>query len=314
MTDGISPAYLIVGDDTFLVEESRNEIVSKVGEISVDEFGPDDDPREILQALGTAPMFAERRVVVVTDLSAMSAEAHREITAYLEDPNPSVVLILISEKQVSKVGAAVRKIGRQIDASRGRRNELIAWVREHAKTKGLKVSGESAAALIDAVGEDRMAVAQALEEMALANPGGSVAPSQVERQFQGRADAKIFGFVDAVASRQPGTALDFLHRLFQQGEAPQSLFWMLTRHFRMLLAALDLRPPQIEEMLGLPRWRAEKLARQAKGFSKEELSEAYQLLGDADRKMKRSEEPEELTLERIVVEIAGDRQPAVKSS
>jgi DNA polymerase-3 subunit delta len=304
MTDGISPAYIILGDDAFLVEEARNEIVSRVGEISVDEFGPEDDPREILQALGTAPMFAERRVVVVNDLAAMPAESHRELVTYLEDPNPSVVLILISEKPVSKVGAAVRKVGRQIDASRGRRNELISWARDHAKTKGLKVSGESAVALIDAVGEDRMAVAQALEEMALANPGGTVAPAQVERQFQGRAEAKLFGFVDAVASRQPATALDLLHRLFQQGEAPQSLFWMLTRHFRMLLAAHDLRPKQVEEMLGLPRWRAEKLARQVKGFSKEELSSAYRLLGDADRKMKRSEEPEELTLERAVVEIA----------
>ena len=305
MTDGIAPAYLIVGDDAFLVEEARNEIVSRVGEISVDEFGPEDDLREILQALGTAPMFADRRVVVVNELASMPADSHREIAAYLEEPNPSVVLILISEKPVAKIGAAVRKVGRQVDATRGRRNELISWAREHAKSKGLKVSGETAAALIDAVGEDRMAVAQAIEEMVLANPDGAVATAQVQRQFQGRAEAKLFGFVDAVASRQPATALDLLHRLFQQGEPPQSLFWMLTRHFRMLLAAHDLRSRQIEEMLGLPRWRAEKLARQAKGFSEEELSAAYQLLGDADRRMKRSEEPEELTLERAVVEIAG---------
>jgi DNA polymerase-3 subunit delta len=305
MTTQLAPAYLIVGDDTFLVEEAKAEIISSIGELSVDEFGPEDEPAEVFQALGTSPMFSDRRVVVVRDLHELTPEFHRELVTYLEDPNPTVVLILVSEKSVPKISSAVKKVGRLVEAARGRRNELFGWVRERAKEKGLKISGESAAALVDSVGEDRMALAQAIEEIALANRSGALTPADISRQFSGRADAKLFGFVDAVASRQTGTALDLLNRLLLQGEAPQSLFWLLTRHFRMLLTVLDVRSRDIEEMLGLPRWRAEKLARQAKNFTKDELGAAYRLLGDADRKMKRSEEPEELTLERAVVSIAG---------
>lgn len=305
MTEKLAPAYLIIGDDAFLVEEARDEIVSQVGELGVDEFGADDDAAPILQALGTAPMFGDTRVVVIRDLEQFGAEFQRNLVEYLEDPSSSVVLILTSAKAIPKVAAAVRKVGRQIDASKGRRGDLLTWLREQGRKRGMKLSGDTLTALVDSVGEDRMALSQAIEEVGLAVASGApVTPQDITRQFHGRADARIFGFIDAVAGRQTGTALDLMHRLLRQGEAPQAIFWMLTRHFRMLLAVGDLPSRKVSETLNLPAWRAEKLTRQSTNFTESELARAYGALADADRKMKRSEEPEELTLERAVVSIA----------
>lgn len=305
MSENLALAYLITGDDAFLVEEARDEIVSQVGELSVDEFGSDDEPASILQALGTAPMFGDRRIVVIRDLEQFGAEFQRELVSYLEDPNSSVVLILTSAKALPKVATAVRKVGRQIEAAKGRRGDLLTWLREQGRKRGLKLSGESLAALVDSVGEDRMALAQAIEELDLAVAEGAQVTSQdIARQFHGRTDARIFGFIDAVAGRQTGTALDLMHRLLRQGEAPQALFWMLTRHFRMLLSVGQLPSRKVAEALGIQAWRAEKLVRQSGNFSESELARAYGTLSDADRRMKRSEEPEELTLERAVVAIS----------
>lgn len=305
MTEKLAPAYLITGDDAFLVEEARDEIVSQVGELGVDEFGPDDEPAAILQALGTAPMFGDNRVVVIRDLEQFNAEFQRNLVEYLEDPNSSVVLILTSAKAVAKVATAVRKVGRQIEAVKGRRGDLLTWLREQGRKRGLKLSGDSLTALVDSVGEDRMALSQAIEEVGLAvAEGAPVTPQDISRQFHGRADARIFGFIDAVAGRQTGTALDLMHRLLRQGEPPQAMFWMLTRHFRMLLAVGELPSRKVADSLSIPAWRAEKLVRQSGNFSESDLARAYGVLADADRKMKRSEEPEELTLERAVVSIA----------
>jgi DNA polymerase-3 subunit delta len=304
MTARLSPAYLIVGDDVWLAERALAEIVASVDEVSVEEFGPADDHSDALQALGTSSIFGGQRVVVVRDAHQFPAEFHRRLVSYLEEPNPSTVLVVIAERAPPGLGPAVKKVGRQINAVKGRRSDLFSWVRDEAGSRGLKVTGETMTALVESVGEDRMALAQALDELALAIGEGRVAASDVRRQFRSRADVKVFGFVDAVAGRQAGPALEALHRLLRQGEAPQLLFWTLARHVRLLLVAGDRGPSEISDLMQIPGWRAEKLARQATNFTSGELARAYRLLAEADRKMKRSEEPEELTLERAVVGIA----------
>jgi len=66
-------------------------------------------------------------------------------------------------------------------------------------------------------------------------------------------------------------------------------------------------PSHARPLLGKPDWLAEKLCRQARGFGQEALIEAYQVLAEADLKVKSSEEPEGLTLERAVVALCRKR-------
>lgn len=306
MTESLVAAYFVVGDDAYLTSEALEGILAGVDELALSEFGPESDPSEIFQALDTPSMFGGRRVVIVRGVHEMPADVHRRVIAYLENPSVSASLVLVSAKPLAKIAAAARKVGRVIETGKGKRTDLFGWLREEAKARGLKISGDAMGALVEAVGEERMALVQAIDELALAMEEGTrLGPEEVRRQFQRRGDAKVFGFVDAVAARQTGAALEALHRLLRRGEAPQALFWTLLRHFKMLLLAIDAAPSSVAGDLGIPSWRAEKLVRQAANFSTPELLAAYQVLAGADRKMKKSEEPEELTLERAVVAIAG---------
>lgn len=305
MTENLAPVYLVVGDDPYLVASALDEIMAGASRLATTEFGPGADPPEILRALDTASIFGDRRAVVVKGLDEMGADAQRQIASYLEDPNESVTLILQSSRALPKIAAAVRKAGRVVEATRGRRTELFGWLREETKSRGLKASGDAMGALVDAIGEERLALTQALDELSLALAEGErLTPDLVVRHFSGRAHTKVFGFVDAVAGRQPGAALESLHRLLRQGEHTQALFWTLTRHFRFLLLVGDSSASDLTDRLGVQSWRAEKLIRQARNFARPELVDAYRALAEADRKIKKSEEPEELTIERAVVKIA----------
>lgn len=305
MTDKLAPAYLIVGDDAYLISQALDEILSGASDLASNEFGPGADMTEVLQALDSASIFGDRRTVVVRDLDEMGAEAHRRIGAYLEVPNESVSLVMTTTKSLPKIAAAVRKFGRVIEAGRGKRTDLFGWLRKEAKARGLVFAGDSLGALVEAIGKGRTALAQAMDEFSLAlGKNERLTPERVRLHFSGRADARMFGFVDAVSAREPGLALESLHQLLRQGEHPQSLFWMLARHFRLLVQVSDSAPGDLAGSLGLPAWRAEKLSRQARNFTRDELTAAYLSLAEADRKIKKSEEPEELTLERAVVRIA----------
>jgi DNA polymerase III subunit delta len=298
-------AYLISGDDAFLTAQALDNILGEAGEGHEVEHVPQGaDMGQVTGSLRTPSFFGGRRVAVVRDAEQLSADAVRELVAYLADPSPTGLLVVVAARPVAKLTQAVRAAGTVIDAARGRRGDVLSWLREHLRKAGLKASSDAVGTLLEAVGEERMALAKAVEELSLAfGAGARIGPDEVRMQFRGRADMRVFGFVDAVADRQTGPALEALHRLVRQGEAPYSLFWTLSRHFRQLLAVGEQGSAQVARSLGMQDWRAEKLVRQARRYKADSLVRAYQALAEAERKMKRSEEPELLSLERAVVAI-----------
>lgn len=305
MPQRLAPAYLVVGGDDYLTERALAEILSGVEEVNIDEYGAESDPEDLFQALRTAPMFGDQRVVVLSSVDAYSAELTNRITDYLAEPNPSVCLVIAGSKVPAKLAEAVQKVGRRIEATKGKRTDLFGWLRSEAKTRGLTPAGDALGALVEALGEDRLALSHGLDELSLAlGEGRRFGAEDVRRQFRGRADIRVFGFIDSVASRQTGEALQSLHQLLRQGESPQSLFWMLARHLRLLILAQDSPAAKVAKKLGVPVWRAEKLVRQAANFTPQELTSAYETLAAADQKMKKSEEPEELTVERVAVVVS----------
>ncbi|MDQ4149264.1 MAG: DNA polymerase III subunit delta [Actinomycetota bacterium] len=298
-------AYLIAGDDEYLISDALTKLLRGVDQASVSEFDPTDDIEMLYQALLTPPMFEDRRFVVLKEADRLPAEAQRQLISFLDDPTPSTTLILVASKASQSLVSSVRRAGRVIDAVKGKRPDLYSWLKQQFARNGLSAAGEALAALVEAVGEERTALSQAVDELTLAVPKGTrLSANQIARHFRGHADVKLYAFVDAVAQRQPGDALQSLHYLLARGEPPQMLFWSLARHFRMLLLAAQGPASSVADQLRLPQWRAEKLVRQARLFRTEELVAAYQRLAEADLKMKRSEEPESLTLERAVVAIA----------
>lgn len=303
------PCYAVVGDDPHLSEAAVGDLLKGLSETAADEFGPDDELDLILQAIATPSMFDDRRTIVVRGVDKLPADAQRKLIACLDSPPPDATLILVGAKMPSQMLTAARKTGHVIEVGKGKRTDLFVWVKKQASAKGLSIAGEAMNTLIDAVGDTRQVLAQAIEELSLARPPGSrLRPEDIREQFAGRADVKLFGFIDAVAQRRPAEALESLHHLLAQGESPGMLFWTLARHFRMLLTAAECSPGQAAKALGIQDWRAEKLVRQARGFGLEALVKAYQQLAQADLKMKASEEPEVLTLQRLVVSLG--RLPA----
>lgn len=299
-----SAAFYIVGDDPHLVSRELHKLLEEAAPLAVDEFDSDANPGDIVQALGTPALFGDARTVLVRGVDAMAADSQKVLAQYLESPSPDNTLVMIAVRSVPRLTAAVKAVGRVIEAAKGRRSDLMNWLAVESKAKQVRLTSEGMGALIDCMGESTGALAGALDELALAHaPGTRLGKKEVARQFQHRPEAKLFGFVDSVAERRRGQALDALGRLTAQGEPSQMLLWNLNRHFRMMLLSQGDSAASAARRLGIPPWRAEKLVRQSRGFPQEALIRAYTVLAEADRKLKTSHEPEGLTLERAVVSI-----------
>lgn len=299
--------YLLAGE-TFLADEALDKIRVEAGTDPLSEIvlEPTASPPEILEALGTPTLLGGRRLVVVEDAQDLKKEAREEFERYIENPSPSAVLVLIASgrtpltKVVGKNGAVV-----SLDIPKGRK--LVAWLRERARIRRLKLDERAGWALIDSVGTELRDLDHALDQLLTGlGPNAVVGVADVRKAFPRLADERIFAFTDAVGERRLPNAMVALRRLLDQEDAPLMVFGALSNHMKRLLVArtyADGGPRAVGDALGLPEWRARRLHQQARSYRQEELTEAVQILADTDLEMKGGDLAPEIALERAVIQI-----------
>src|SRR5262245_54029877 len=96
-----APVYYLYGDDDYLKNESLRDALRAAVDPATRDFN-----LETLRAgevtgeslgsiLGTPPMMADRRVVVLRDANLLKKDARGALDRYLERPAPDVLLLII---------------------------------------------------------------------------------------------------------------------------------------------------------------------------------------------------------------------------
>jgi DNA polymerase-3 subunit delta len=303
------PVYVLAGEE-FLVGEALDRVRDEEGTDPLSEAAFDSDTPipELLGALGTPSLLGGSRLVVVNDAHELVKEQVQALTDYLGTPSPHSVLVLVSPGR-TKLDALARKVGALVtlEAPKGRR--LVVWIRERASAHELRLDDRACWALIDVAGSELRDLDAALAQMSNALGIGARATSaEVKRLFPRLADQRIYAFTDAVGDRRLSAAMAALRRLLDQGDEPLMVFGALTAHVRRLLRArryADSGSAAVADVLGLPGWRAERLAKQARAYTEDELIDAMQVLATTDVEMKGGDVPPAAALEGAVVQIVG---------
>jgi DNA polymerase III subunit delta len=303
----MTAAYLLTGEP-FLAEEELDKIRHSESTDLLSEvtFEPSSEAAEFVEALETASLLGDRRLVVIRDAQDLKKEHAEALSAYLESPSPSSVLVLVASGR-TKLDSLVRTKGSVValEAPRGRR--LVAWLHDRARGRGLKLDERSAWALVDSVGTELRDLDGALEQLATGlGPQTNVDVAKVRSMFARFADERIYAFTDAVGDRRLPLATSTLRRLLDQGDEPLVLFGALVAHIRRLLRArryAEQGARVVGDALGLPTWRAERIQRQARSFTEDELVASMDVLAETDVEMKGDFPSPEGALERAVIRI-----------
>src|SRR3954468_10781040 len=95
------PAYLFVGDDDFRKNEALTLLLDAAVDPATRDFnlevrrGSELSGEALGSILGTPPMLAERRVVVVRDAGSLKKDAKQAAEDYLAKPSPDVMFVLV---------------------------------------------------------------------------------------------------------------------------------------------------------------------------------------------------------------------------
>ncbi len=240
----------------------------------------------------TLPMMAQRRLVYVRDLTKFPADDAEPLLAYLAKPNPTTVIVAITHKldKRMKLYAQLSKKGwlHVLEAPR----QVAPWVRDEAKSRGVKIDQAAIARLVDAIGSDLSRLCLALEQLALYVGGERpVGPDDVDDLIADTRERSVFELTDAIGAADRARALAAVAALCDQRESAVGVIVMLARHVRQLtmvhvLRATNVPRPQWGAAMGVPPFVVDKLIAQARAYRPEALATATQRLATVDRALK----------------------------
>ena len=315
------PAYLLLGEDLYLRDRLREEILDAnvpvdAREFAVARYALDRTPlEEVLRRATILPMFAPRQVLLLSRVEKLPEEDLPHLKRYFDAPAEFTVLVFEAAKLDRRTRVARLLLERcQVqEADSPDDTGALAAAQQFAHDLGLRITRETAEDLVLALGNDLGLLRRELEklrtyvgdrkEVTSADVAALVSPA---RRFS------VFDLADPLAERRRAQVLLLLRRLLEAGESPVGIVGMLAWLYRQLLQAqaLPRSAPawQAAKVLRAPRTRIEPLLRQARKFRREDLQEAFVLLNEADVTLKSSPPDPVAVLETLVVRLTGPAQ------
>lgn len=316
------PVVLVRGDDASLVaQEARALLERLVGErdpaLVVEEHGGSSieelDVGAVVDACTTPPFLVDRRVVVVRDAGRLGAADAARLVAALEDPLPSITLVLVGGGGTvpQALVKAVNARGTVVDAAAGTGRDRARWLGEHLREAPVRLSPAAAKRLGDHLGEDLGRLAGVLQTLAVAyGEGATVGEEELEPYLGEAGSVPPWDLTDAIDAGDSAAALATLHRMTDAGgrSAPE-IVAVLHRHVSHMLrldGAGVGTGEEAAELLGVrSAFVAKKALAQANRMGSDRVAQAVTLVADADLDVKgRTALPPEVVLEVLVARLS----------
>lgn len=317
----LEPLYAIDGDERLLVDEAVVALKAAAVPANAADFnfdamnGKEVSVARIIDAAQTLPAFAARRMVLVTQAEHIDAEQALPLLTYFEDPCPSTVLALVASSKFdarTKFYKTLQKVNATFRFERPTPREMPAALTARARSMGLQVQDAAIRLLVDAVGTDLSAAAQALEVVALyvgPKTPRPITEDDVAALVSVTRQENIFQLVDAIGAKDRATVMEGLHTMLSGAQAhPLQILALVARHYRILMKAkaavgTGVARADLQRVLGVPPFAVDKVLRQSRGYSGRRLSENLSAVAAADRALKGGRLDPARAMERLVFDL-----------
>lgn len=232
---GFAPVYYLHGDDDFLKDDAVKRLVKSAVDPATRDFNleirraADLDAETLDSLLGTPPMMAERRVVVLRDVAGLKKDARQALDRYLARPASDLVLVLVAVAG-GKADKALCDKATAVEFEPLTGDRVPKWIVHHAEAElGASITPEAVTLLQEAVGSDLPTLCCELEKLASYANGRPIDEDAVTAIVGVRRGETLSDLLDAIAARETRTALGLVeHVLAQPKTSAVSIVMALT--------------------------------------------------------------------------------------
>jgi DNA polymerase-3 subunit delta len=318
----VLPLYLFFGEEEFLIQEAVDLVINSVVDPKARDFNfntlycKDTSSSELVNLCQTLPFMSEKRLVIAKEIDAFKAADLEELIPYLNDPSPSTCLLMISNQpryEKKAVTSAVEAHGAVTRFYALLDREIVAWIEEWARTRGLSIRRDAAQFLWQTLGNDLQKISNELEKVLIfLKEKKTITVDDVKTVVGDFREYSSFDLAAALGQKNREKAFLILSRLIQEGEAPVGLLGSIAWNFRRLMQAKameaggfgadeimkKLRPPVIFHQAGM-------FKEQMRCYTLDELRGVFAVMLSTDKALKSSGLNGRLILERMILRLCG---------
>ena len=288
--------------DTLKLEDPSLE----VSDLEADNYAPGE-----LITLASPSLFAEPRLIRVTNVEKCTDAFITECLEYLESPADDTYLVLrhaggVRGKKLldgirSGTGGGIEVLCAELK----RESDKLDFARDEFSTAGKKVSGGALRALVSAFADDLAELASACQQL-IADATAEVTEATVEKYYSGRVETNAFKVADSAIAGRHGEALILLRHALASGADPVPMVAAFAMKLRTMAKLVGRRgsSAQLAGQYGLAPWQVERAQRDLQGWTEAGLGRCIQLLAETDAAVKGAERDPVFALERMVSRIA----------
>ncbi|MBW2495051.1 MAG: DNA polymerase III subunit delta [Deltaproteobacteria bacterium] len=309
----VRSSYLVVGAEPLL----RDDALEAIRRAALAEDPSDFDYERLdgetvtgaalLDAVGTLPVLAPRRLVVLREPESARARARGltdsicEALVALKGNRDSVLVVLADKvdgrsRWVKAFGSAA--LVRCDPPKKGA--ALSAFIAAEASRQGIGIDRAAIALLAERTGPQLLMLRQEIAKAALfAGPGEKVKAKHVAESTSDVAEEPIWDLTDAIGEGRCGDALVVLGKLLRSGSAPPAILGAFVNHFRKLTSLRN------GGVVAGPPFAIRKLEGQSGRFSPGRLLSCLAAIHQTDLALKGAGGiAPELALERLVIALS----------
>jgi len=292
--------YLFYGEDTYSAYQKakfwRQEFEKKYGDYNFHTFeGHGLETPELLASASAVPFLGDKKLIVVKDFLRDAKEDQQKILAQQLESVPDFTVLLFMEEEKPDARTVLFKKLKQIgqiqefESPVGAALEKFIQTMVTAKQVSLGhgetalVARPEAVLLAEYIPDNLWQLSQEVDKLLLYSEGRPVTRAMIDQLVTPSVSSSVFQLTDALGQKNPKTALKIFQNLLDSGEDVVMIFFMMVRHFRILLQVKycleqKLTKPQILQKLSEKPFVVSIAMGQAKNFTFESLKAVYKKL------------------------------------
>jgi DNA polymerase-3 subunit delta len=313
----MNPLFLILGSEGALSDRALNKITAQLRDEKAELTtltASDVLVGDIADALAPS-LFSERRALIIKDLQDLDEDCKEEITRYLQAIDPTTTVVFVHKGGVK--GKAL------LDAIKKAKPEIIScdplkkeaekeqFIKELFLDSGRKASPAAVKALVGALGGDMRELQQAVSQISLDAPAGTIDEAMVDKFHQGRIETTGFDVADATLDGNLPIALVTLRSALETGTDPVMVTSAIASSLRNLAkvsgANRGTKSFELAGELGMAPWQIDKARRQLAGWTPRGIAAAVEAVAGADADVKGASSDPIFALEKALATIAAAR-------
>lgn len=262
------PCYIVTGEDKWLVNSAVDMLCSVANNplINAVIYNQNEDEENIVNALKVMPWDSDYRVVVALDFSVSKTSSNgqkntgKKILEYLEEPNPSSILVISGEESFL---AKLSKKAEVIDCSKLENTELVQFIKKQCNDNIEKAAIDT---LIAYCSKDMGRINTELQKILSYKIDQKITEQDVKDIAIKDDEYKIYELTNCLANKQPDEAFRIWNTLSYASDDVYLINAVYAYFRKLLYVAVNKNQNDLYKQLGVNEYAFKYLLNNSKSF------------------------------------------------